>query len=277
MSWRASAYVKGLVVCPNGERLSRTEKLVALVLADSHQDKAKACTFPSVKMIAEDSLMDPRVCRRVLAALERKGVIVRDRPEAQGRGQLTFYRFPELDGKGGQHVPLSEPETGGTVTPFLLPEGGRKEDGRRTKQGSPPMEEQEQEQIQPTPPTPSPREGVQTIADGDVRRAGMIFTAAHDALKAHLLNDRPKDKRPDLADGFGEWQRFALSDLAVSGWTRDGPDSAVLVLESPDKAATERGLAKYAKTWARIVERWYGQGVVTQVVQREKRARGMWG
>ncbi len=98
MSWKASAYVKALVMCPNGERISRTEKLVALVLADSHQDKGKAHTYPAVKMIAEDSLMEARVCRRMLASLERKGVIARDRAENQGRGQLTFYRFPALDG-----------------------------------------------------------------------------------------------------------------------------------------------------------------------------------
>jgi hypothetical protein len=60
MSWRASAYIKALVVCPNGERISRTEKLVALVLADSHQDKGKTFTFPAVKMIAEDSLKEDK-------------------------------------------------------------------------------------------------------------------------------------------------------------------------------------------------------------------------
>jgi hypothetical protein len=70
--------------------------------------------------IAEDACMDPRTCRRVLSALERKGVIHRIRAENQGRGQLTFYSFPELDkafqkaqsngsaqhGKGGQNARL---------------------------------------------------------------------------------------------------------------------------------------------------------------------------
>src|ERR1700723_3543548 len=133
MSWRASAYIKALIVCPNGERISRTEKLVALVLADSHQDKANAFTFPAVKMIAEDSLMDPRVCRRILSGLERKGVIERERSENQGRGQITFYRFPELDGKqpkGGHGVPLSKPEKEDNMSPLFFgkrrTEGGRK-------------------------------------------------------------------------------------------------------------------------------------------------------
>ena len=139
MSWRASAYIKQLVVCPNGERITRTEKLVALVLADSHQDKASARTYPAVKMIAEDSLMDPRVCRRVLAALERKGVIERERATNQGRGQITFYRFPELDSK------QVSPEKEDTMSSFFLAkrrtEGGRKED----KTAPPSIEEQEQE------------------------------------------------------------------------------------------------------------------------------------
>ena len=56
MSWRASAYIKALVVCPNGKRISGTEKLVALVLADSHQDKGEG-TYPAVRTIAEDALV----------------------------------------------------------------------------------------------------------------------------------------------------------------------------------------------------------------------------
>ena len=162
MSWRASAYIKALVVCPNRERISRTEKLVALVLADSHQDKSNAFTFPSVKMIAEDSLMDPRVCRRVLSALERKGVIERERTENQGRGQLTFYRFPELDGKqskGGHIVPPSKPKkednTSSLFSGKRRTEGGRKED----KTAPPSIEEQEQEPKQKPPLYPLASEG----------------------------------------------------------------------------------------------------------------------
>jgi hypothetical protein len=156
MSWRASAYIKALVMCPNGERISRTEKLVGLVLADSHQDKASLFTFPSVRMIAEDSLMDERVARRLLASLERKGVIERERAESQGRGQTTFYRFPALDGarveKGGHGVPLPD----GSFSGKRGTEGGRKED----KTGGASIEEQEQEQKQKLLPlTPSLREG----------------------------------------------------------------------------------------------------------------------
>jgi hypothetical protein len=183
VSWRASAYVKALVTCPNGERISRAEKLVALVLADSHQDKGEG-TYPAVRTIAEDALMDERVCRRMLAALERKGVITRIRAANQGRGQFTFYRFPALDEHNQEHnhgqtagkksaavtasagkksaeeTTVENAVKGGQGVPLFLgkrrTEGGRKED----KTAPPYMEEQEQEQKQiPAPCSPSPGEG----------------------------------------------------------------------------------------------------------------------
>lgn len=97
MSARASGYIKALTVCPNGEMISAREKLVALVLADSHQDRAKRFTYPSVETIAEESRCDKRNCQRYLQALERKGVICRIRPPRQGSGMITLYFFPELD------------------------------------------------------------------------------------------------------------------------------------------------------------------------------------
>jgi hypothetical protein len=137
VSWRASAYIKSLIVCPSGEPISRTEKLVALVLADSHQDKSENFTFPSVKMIANDSLMDPRVCRRVLASLERKGVIARERPESQGRGQLTFYRFPDLDGEKAVESGKSKASKGGHGV-LLFSAKRRTEGGRKGDRTTPP-------------------------------------------------------------------------------------------------------------------------------------------
>src|SRR5215469_723852 len=112
MSWRASAYVKELIVCPNGDQISRSEKMVALILADSHQDGVGRYTFPSVPTLAYYALMDVSTCRRALLALETKGVISRTRGDRQGRGQVTFYKFVELDEpaesaeKGGQNESL---------------------------------------------------------------------------------------------------------------------------------------------------------------------------
>jgi hypothetical protein len=126
MSARASAYAKGLVVCPNGERISRGEKLVLIVLADNHQDKARHFTYPSLETISEDALCDRRSCQRYLAALESKGVIRRLRPANQGRGMQVFYFFAELDEipEGWQNAALFEGKN------FAQKGGGRAAEGR---------------------------------------------------------------------------------------------------------------------------------------------------
>jgi len=225
MSWKASAYVKTLVECPNGERISRTEKLVALVLADSHQEKAHAFTFPSVKTIAEDSLMDPRVCRRVLASLERKGVIERQRAQNQGRGQLTFYRFPALDSlkpKGGQVVPLSLPNKADAVSSLFLAErrteGGRKED----KTAPPSIEEQEQELKNTTPPNPLASEG-EDGPNGD-DDAGKTKTGAAGVAMAVCDGGAAAQPVPAMATAGVRAGNREMVSRRVGGGARDRVD-----------------------------------------------------
>ena len=214
MSWKASAYIKQLVVCPNGERISRTEKLVALVLADSHQDKAQAKTFPAVKMIAEDSLMDPRVCRRILSSLERKGVIERDRAANQGRGQLTFYRFPALDEK--------EDTMSSFFSAKRRTEGGRKEDKTRISL----YEEQEQKQKQVLPPLPPASQGEHVSTDRDAVESavgqvmlGCGFTARRllKMLAGVIGQEIAKDKTPDEAAKamISAWRAYSVQDTGL--------------------------------------------------------------
>jgi hypothetical protein len=150
--------MKGLVFCPNGERLTPREKLVGMVLADSHQDKAKSFTYPSVETIAKESLSDKRTCQRYLDGLERKGVIVRLRPKGQGRGSLVFYFFPALDvlPEGWQGATLPDGSLFAQKGGERVAEGWRK--GGRTHI-SPVVErarerEQQQEQEQVHPPLP---------------------------------------------------------------------------------------------------------------------------
>lgn len=155
MSARASAYAKGLLECPNGELISAREKLVLMVLADSHQDRAGRYTYPSIQTIAKDAMCDRRSCQRYLAALERKEVILRMHPANQGRAQITYYFFTELDEvpKGWQPAALSDDG-------FFLQKGGRRAVERaakgrqnapslnRTRAGEPePEQEQEQKQL----------------------------------------------------------------------------------------------------------------------------------
>ncbi len=89
--------MKALHECPNGEVITRTEKLVGIVLGDAHQDRRDRHTFPSIAEIAEDAMVSERQCQRVMDALERKGVIRREYPAGKGRGKTTFYIFCELD------------------------------------------------------------------------------------------------------------------------------------------------------------------------------------
>jgi hypothetical protein len=148
MSVRAVAYVKQLVVCPNEDRLTKTEKLVALCLADSHQDKSATYTYPAVATLAEESLMDERSCRRILGELARKGVVEILRPVSQGRGLVNCYRFPALD------PPWKSPGKGGHSVPLLSAQRGVE---RRAKGGQKPhpyIEELELEQVQNLKPPP---------------------------------------------------------------------------------------------------------------------------
>lgn len=153
-----------MTTCPNGELISAREKLVAMVLADSHQDRARRFTFPSVDTIAEEARCDRRSCQRFLAALERKGVIRRLRPSNQGAGMHTFYFFPALDEipEGWQDAALFE----------FAHEKGRAAKGRvkgRQKGGTtPPLHNStrarevtvtETTEANTTPPTPSHGEG----------------------------------------------------------------------------------------------------------------------
>lgn len=163
MSAKASGYAKALVACPNGEVITAREKLVLMCLADSHQDKAKRFTYPSVETIAVEAMCDRRSCQRYLGSLERKGVICRLRPPNHGAGIGVFYFFPAFDElpKGWQPAALFP-------TPFLFEKGGERAAEGRQKGGNSsvaPIEraqerEQEQEQkLKATPHTPLEREG----------------------------------------------------------------------------------------------------------------------
>jgi len=157
VSWKASAYIKELIVCPNGERVSRSEKLIALVLAESHQMHGEG-TFPSLQSMAVDALMDERSARRLLGSLERKGVIVRRRAERQGRGQMTFYFFPALeavqDPKNQQKTGSKPSSKGGQFAPLFFDERGTEGGQKGDKSRIPYKEEQEQEQKLKAPPLP---------------------------------------------------------------------------------------------------------------------------
>jgi Helix-turn-helix domain len=101
MSWQASAYVSMLITTPSGEQLTRSEKILALLLADRHNVDYDIA-WPSVRKLAEQALMSERRARDLLHSLERKGVITIERRWVGPQQCATnLYRFPGLASQGG--------------------------------------------------------------------------------------------------------------------------------------------------------------------------------
>ena len=101
MSWQATAYVSELTRCPNGEPLTRSEKLLALLLANRHNPDFDIA-WPSIPRLAEEALLSERRTRDLVHSLERKGVITIER-RWKGPQQCdnNVYRFPGLVRRGG--------------------------------------------------------------------------------------------------------------------------------------------------------------------------------
>ncbi len=99
MSWKATAYAKTL------DSVTRSEKLVCLIIADYYNDEQQAA-WPSVPRLAREARMSERQARRVIHALEAKGILrVVRRPPAP-----SFYRFPALSGDPDTMSPHPTPD-----------------------------------------------------------------------------------------------------------------------------------------------------------------------
>lgn len=140
MSHEASAYVKKLT----RDKVTRRQKLLLMVLADYH-NTARQAAYPSLKLLAEESLMDVRECRRVLNELEH----LIQRVPGQGRGDFTEYRFLALDAKEGYMTPFNSEVKGGQKEGQ---KGGQKEG--QTPHAIRKEQEHEQEHISPSPLLP---------------------------------------------------------------------------------------------------------------------------
>jgi hypothetical protein len=128
--------------------ISRSEKMLLMVLADAHQDRACMRTFPKVATIAEDAMVCERQAQRLLASLERKGVIRREYPNGTGRDRLTYYFFLELDNADESQSAVKQPAKmgpeksskaqgkGDKMSP-LFPEEGRQKGDIRVTSGAP--------------------------------------------------------------------------------------------------------------------------------------------
>lgn len=96
MSWTASAYVRQLIEAPNGQSITRSEKLILFVLADYHNTE-KESAWPSVRSIARDAMFSARQTRTILRSCERKGIIlIEPRKRSDGSATSNTYRFRQL-------------------------------------------------------------------------------------------------------------------------------------------------------------------------------------
>ena len=96
LSFRALNYVTELRMCEDGAPLDARQKLLLMMLAHYHNSEVNA-SWPSVPRLAVESLCDEGTARRHLKYLEKHNVLMRLKPETQGRGQLTRYVFLAID------------------------------------------------------------------------------------------------------------------------------------------------------------------------------------
>lgn len=120
MSWKATAYVKELVRCPDGAELSAGQKLLLFVIADTH-NTVKNVAWPGLKSLAEDSLCSIRQAQRHIQYMVEHRVIRQLIPENQGRGKTCLYQFCELDKPVDQRV-----QKDAILTPFKQDESAAK-------------------------------------------------------------------------------------------------------------------------------------------------------
>lgn len=116
MSWTASGWAKKVIVCPNGKKITRSEKFLLLIIADYFNDQMRAA-WVSVATMADDALMTKRMARYVLRSLEKKGVILTTLGgNREGKSSTNRYEFPGLEmgqplshGRHGRKASIGQP------------------------------------------------------------------------------------------------------------------------------------------------------------------------
>jgi hypothetical protein len=111
-------------------------KCILFCLAE-HHNRSSRLAIPSQELLVAESLTSKDTVQRSIAYLERTGILEVIRPDRQGRGQLTAYRFIELDraAAGGINPPqkwtAEQPERRGAPCPPFVGEEKAKEGEHR--------------------------------------------------------------------------------------------------------------------------------------------------
>lgn len=96
MSWDALAYAKKLTHAPTGQPITRSEKLLLLVMAE-YYNAEEDLAWASVPELARHSLLSERQTQRLLHSLVTKEVVTAvPRFRANGGYSSTGYRIPAL-------------------------------------------------------------------------------------------------------------------------------------------------------------------------------------
>lgn len=74
MSWQATAWAKKVKTCPNGEKITRSEKTLLMMLSECHNPHSKIVEASTAEL-AEDCLMSKRSVLYLLQSLQRKACI----------------------------------------------------------------------------------------------------------------------------------------------------------------------------------------------------------
>ena len=107
MSWRATAYIKRLSTAPSGDKLTKSEKFLALMIAERYNDD-EGMAWPTVETLADDVMLSRRRTQELQRSLEKKGlIIICKRRRLNGGSTSNGIRFPELEkeGEGGCEQP----------------------------------------------------------------------------------------------------------------------------------------------------------------------------
>ena len=105
MSLKATARAKEISLSPTGEKITRTEKLLLMVMSD-HHNTHQGFFYASNRLLAQEALLSLRQFQRLASSLEKKGIVKTE--TGLGRGNLTGYSFPWLT-----------PKKGDVMTPFI--------------------------------------------------------------------------------------------------------------------------------------------------------------
>jgi hypothetical protein len=99
------------------------------------------------------------------------------------------------------------------------------------------------------------------------------FASAIDAVHNALMRLTPPsfENRANFRNGALEWQDYRFGDLALESYDTSRNRGLVLIVSSPDPAATARGLEKYQSRWNTALQKAFGQGVQLELSKRAER------